>query len=575
MRLISYYVVHTFINNIKRLFRTWLAILIGMFAVFGLIGGIAAFTVMVVMNSQKEPAPDTEPGIVSETEGVYEDEGDIPYDAHEEEKEEEISRELFESAAGGIIFIVILAFILFAVYTGDKSGSSIFEMADVNLLFTSPMRPQSVLAFRLFIRASTMLLGSLYLLGQIASLHNAGFSGWGIAAVFFGYFVMLMIAQLMGVVTYTLVANSRSEKRVKGRRVFPLSLNRVLVIAILGLILLWLFYLYRIEGLGFKEVFMASFGAPFIRHVPLIGWLTSFVLYANAHEFALAIVHLLLVAAGMGLLAVIIWRIPAFFYEDALPGAEKNTARYDQKKNANALQSDKKRRLPARLAGREAVFRYGKGASVFFFRNLHHRFRAGAAGVINQDSIAFFVIFAGYTFICMRMIGTNIAFPAFLILLFISLFKAFSNPLAEELNGHLLMLTPDDLWKKLVFAITSGIVNYVIDIIPGMIVMMVFLKPDMGECALFFFLLICAQFYGDSLSLFIRMVLPPRLDETVYAMFYFGLLTIGLAIPFLVVVISIALSHMTIGVIIAAVFMLALTAASFAAGTALLMRGQG
>ncbi len=40
--------------------------------------------------------------------------------------------------------IVFLAILLWGMYSGSKNGTDIFQMADVNLLFTAPMKPQSV-----------------------------------------------------------------------------------------------------------------------------------------------------------------------------------------------------------------------------------------------------------------------------------------------------------------------------------------------------------------------------------------------------------------------------------------------
>ena len=45
------------------------------------------------------------------------------------------------------VMIVFLAILLWGMYSGSKDGTDIFQMADVNLLFTAPMKPQSVLMF--------------------------------------------------------------------------------------------------------------------------------------------------------------------------------------------------------------------------------------------------------------------------------------------------------------------------------------------------------------------------------------------------------------------------------------------
>ena len=51
---------------------------------------------------------------------------------------------IVEMVTGGVVILITLV----SLAGGDKSGSKIFTMADVNFLFPSPKKPQSVLMFR-------------------------------------------------------------------------------------------------------------------------------------------------------------------------------------------------------------------------------------------------------------------------------------------------------------------------------------------------------------------------------------------------------------------------------------------
>ena len=75
------------------------------------------------------------------------------------------------------VFLLIIIALLWGIYGGSQKGSDFFQMADVNLLFTAPMKPQSVLFFRLTFQMAALMLGSLYILFQIPNLVlNLGFS---------------------------------------------------------------------------------------------------------------------------------------------------------------------------------------------------------------------------------------------------------------------------------------------------------------------------------------------------------------------------------------------------------------
>ncbi|MGM9637040.1 MAG: hypothetical protein ACI3YK_03535, partial [Eubacteriales bacterium] len=58
LQLIGYYIPHTFVNVIKKVFRTWIAILLAVFLVCGLFGGIIGVTLGVLIS--EEEITDTE-----------------------------------------------------------------------------------------------------------------------------------------------------------------------------------------------------------------------------------------------------------------------------------------------------------------------------------------------------------------------------------------------------------------------------------------------------------------------------------------------------------------------------------
>ena len=81
--------------------------------------------------------------------------------------------------------IVFLAILLWGMYSGSKDGTDIFQMADVNLLFTAPMKPQSVLMFRLSFQMVATVFASIYLVFQIPNLVvNMGLGASAVVAIF-------------------------------------------------------------------------------------------------------------------------------------------------------------------------------------------------------------------------------------------------------------------------------------------------------------------------------------------------------------------------------------------------------
>lgn len=105
--------------------------------IFGLIAGVVGSMV------EKQQSVETVESS-SEADRVQEE-------ATEEEETQKTPQEIaaIKTYVEAGVMIVFLAILLWGMYSGSKDGTDIFQMADVNLLFTAPMKPQSVLMFRL------------------------------------------------------------------------------------------------------------------------------------------------------------------------------------------------------------------------------------------------------------------------------------------------------------------------------------------------------------------------------------------------------------------------------------------
>ena len=127
MRMTLYYMVHTVKNQIRKLFRTWVAVFLLVCLLAGVIFGLGA-AALTTLFEESEP-----------TEGDHYEQT-LP-DEESDALDPETVMAVTELLAGGIVLAVLFV----AAFSADKSGSSIFQMADVNLLFAAPLTPQSVL----------------------------------------------------------------------------------------------------------------------------------------------------------------------------------------------------------------------------------------------------------------------------------------------------------------------------------------------------------------------------------------------------------------------------------------------
>ena len=141
MRLFFYYVSHTFINSMKKLFRTWVAVLIASMVLLGVFIGLGSAGIITFLEKNN---------VIEDSDEVYEEENEDLEEA-EAPMDPEVKQmvlQILNLAITGFIFLAII----YHIYTADKGGTNIFSMPDVNLLFPAPKKPQSVLLFKILLQ---------------------------------------------------------------------------------------------------------------------------------------------------------------------------------------------------------------------------------------------------------------------------------------------------------------------------------------------------------------------------------------------------------------------------------------
>ena len=201
MRPFLYYAVHTIINTIKKLLKTWLVFFFAVFILAVVVGvGVGTAFSKISDTIEEETA----------TEEQVEDEEDTPSEFELFMKEQGLDK------AGITDLIVTAAFFLLITMSmmgADKSGQ-LFKPADVTLLFPSPMKPQSVLMFRLLLNLGLNLFLAIYMLFQLPNLIlNAGFSVWGSFSIIIAYGLVMAFSTLAQVTVYTVFSKGEGNKK--------------------------------------------------------------------------------------------------------------------------------------------------------------------------------------------------------------------------------------------------------------------------------------------------------------------------------------------------------------------------
>lgn len=545
MRLILYYMTHTLKNQIKKLFRTWVAVFLLVCMLVGVLFGVGAAVIASLVEDNA--------GEDSGTEEV------APPEEEPEPLPPETVRSVVELAVGGIVLVILV----FSVLTADKSGSSIFLMADVNLLFPAPMKPQAVLLFRLVMQAASSLLLTIYLVFQIPNLiMNLGLGVGAALSMLGAWFFALVYSKLISVLLYTLCASHPALKK----RLRPALFAVLAVIA--GA---YLVTASQAEG-GYFAAAVRFFNAPAGWYIPIWGWLKALVMAGFDGAALPAALFAVALLAGAVALIVIIQHIPADFYEDAMARSAETAELQQAAAEGNAALRARKKDRSEKLV-RDGLTR-GHGASVYFFKTMYNRFRFAHFHVLTKTAETDLLIGVGLSLILLYVAEYPFFQLVALALAGFTFFRALGNPVADEVRRESFFLVPDSAPKKLFFSFLGGVANSALDLLPAFVISAVLLRENPGTVLLWYILAVAVGAYADSTGAFIDLSLSTGLSRNIRAMVLMSFLYFGLAPAAALLAVGYALGLLPLFVGITAVFCAGAAALFLTLSSLFLIRGK-
>lgn len=558
MRLWGYYALHTFINTIKKIFKSKVMIVIlCSFLIGGVVGGSVGF-----ISSLIEDQAQTESSVSKD------DKTNDP--AQMEEDFMTVHADAIRESIPAATMILLLVVVLWGIYGGSKKGSDFFLMADANILFAAPLKAQTVLMFRLSFQMLALLFFTFYLIFQVPSMKLIlGLDNFAIVAIFLAWGMLLFMSKLMSVFTYTLTATYEHLKKYVVPFVFAVGL---LVVAATGAV-------YISTGNDYMATLRLTYGADWSNYIPVFGWYKAMVMNAiNGHVFAslgyMALNLVFLIALVWG-----IWHIKADFYEDALAGAQKRDDMTKAALEGRNINKDKKqsakRTQKLEHKVRKSYELKGWGASVFLHKSILNRRRFSKFGFVTNTLLLYLAIGGlGAAFMAYKTDLREISVIG-LIMALTLFFRNFGNPIEIESSHNWLFLVPEDPYKKVLYAILAGSVDCVLDLLPGIVVAMVILRGNPLMALLWLATLVSMDFMFSCFGLLLQAILPSSAMDVVKSMLQMMLR----AFIIVVIVIAFAIGTVLQGLALGAVFCmftsLAVGTICFIVYPSLLHRGIG
>ncbi len=242
---------------------------------------------------------------------------------------------------GDLFSAAVTGFNLMALYTGLRrgieKGSTYFRFADVNMVFTAPLKPSHVLLYGFIKRMGTSLLVVLIAFFQIPNIkNNFILAKNGVVAFLIAVLFYSVSSPVLGMVVYSFASKS-GERRILVKRILDISA----VLFILG------FVLTLAEKRSLGDALIAYLNSVVFSYIPVSGQISAI---ASAAVYGIDLnffVNIFVLVVIIGFCMAAMSGMNLDFYEDVLNATEEFESRIRAKREGRdaSLETKKIRRV--------------------------------------------------------------------------------------------------------------------------------------------------------------------------------------------------------------------------------------
>ncbi len=327
-----------------------------------------------------------------------------------------------------IITVLYCAVFVTVAKNGFSNGGSVFTMADVNLIFVSPIKATSALFFGMLQQLGKSLYLGVFLLFQYTLARE--YYGIEYSALIFvaaGYGLTALFSQMVATLIYTAVGSS-DEKTKIGKIIFY---GVIAVFAALAVIKEDLLYSFSFENAA------SAVRSGFFCLFPISGFVSLFVEGAISGEMTKLLIGLGAGAVFSLAYYFILSRVKGDYYEDVLLSAETSFSAITAAKEGKTPEL-----TPKKIKVGRSGFSRGEGASAI--REKHKiENRRSRVLLLDKMSIVITVMLAIYSFL---MPDTMVIFVTSVYMLTITVA---TGRWAKELTNPYVYLIPEKPFRKL------------------------------------------------------------------------------------------------------------------------------
>lgn len=325
-----------------------------------------------------------------------------------------------------------ISFVLTA-FSGISKGASMFSMSDVNLLFSSPIKPIPILIYGLIQQMGTSLLLGFFILFQYTTIRtNYGVDYEFLLAVFLLYAVVSFCGQLTAMVIYILTSSDE-----KKRTIAKWSFIGIVVLYV-GAIFFKALSMGQ-EDMIFNVVSVTSELPAML--FPVIGWGRMILagIFSAETNLLYVILGSILTVLYIIMMVVLVKIKQTDYYEDVLKATEVSFSAITAKKEGKLTEA-----VPQNVKVGKTGLGAGEGSNVFYHKHRVESRRAKAF-IFDVQTLVYMAITCVFAFI----FKNEGILPILILSIYLQMFSVALGRWVKELIMPYVYLIPEKPMKKL------------------------------------------------------------------------------------------------------------------------------
>lgn len=416
---------------------------------------------------------------------------------------------------------------------GFSNGGSIFSMADVNLIFVSPIKAASALFFGMLQQLGKSLYLGVFLLFQYTLAREYyGIEYTTLILVAVGYGLTALFSQMIATLIYMAVGSS-DKKTAVGKAIFY------------GVVVLFVaFAVIKGDLLGNFDIEAATsvIRSEIMYLFPVSGFVTLCIEGAISGETSK-----LLIGIGAGVFFslayyLILSRVKGDYYEDVLMSAETTFSAINAAKEGKAPEL-----TPKKIKVGKTGFTNGIGASAIREKHKTENRRSKVI-ILDKISLVITVMLALYSFIMPDVI------TIFVISVYTLTLTVATGRWAKELNCPYVYLIPENPFKKLINMIWEQIPRIITESVICFIPVHFILEAEIGFTASMIIARIGFGFVFIGANLVMQRLFGTA-ERNVLSVTVYMVITVLMSVPAIICAVAVVLVLMTEAFTVEAAFL--------------------